>query len=280
MLKVVSFFSGAGGLDLGFKKAGFNIIWANEYDPSIHPTFERNFPDTELDTRSIVDIDPEEVPDCDGIIGGPPCQSWSVAGARRGIEDSRGQLFVNYVNIIKEKRPNFFLAENVPGLLNRRNLESMNNIFSPLTDIGYNVSFKLLDANDYGVPQNRKRVIVVGYPEDFAKFFIPPEPDEIKPTLEDAIKHLEGKEVPAKGKDHHNPEVKIPNHEYMKGRKFSSHYMSRNRVRSWNKPSYTIQAGGRHAPCHPQAPLMLKTNEKDVFKFKEGQINYDVSRYL
>ena len=111
MLKIVSFFSGAGGLDLGFQNAGFKIIWANEYDPAIYPTFKRNFPNTALDTRSIEEIRPDEVPDCDGIIGGPPCQSWSVAGARRGMKDSRGQLFINYVNIIKEKRPNFFLRQ-------------------------------------------------------------------------------------------------------------------------------------------------------------------------
>ena len=105
--KVVSFFSGAGGLDLGFKKAGFDIIWANEFDPSIYPTFKRNFPEVELDTRSIIDIDPYEVPDCDGIIGGPPCQSWSAAGSKRGINDHRGRLFINYVDIIKEKKPKF-----------------------------------------------------------------------------------------------------------------------------------------------------------------------------
>jgi len=268
MLKIVSFFSGAGGLDLGFKKAGFKFIWANEYDKSIHPTFRKNFPKTFLDPRSIVDIDPKEVPDCDGIIGGPPCQSWSEAGAGRGITDSRGQLFHNYVDIIAEKKPKFFLAENVAGLLFGKHDKALTNIFNRFLEIGYNVSFKLLDANDYGVPQNRKRVIIVGYPVSYQDHFYPPEPDEEKPVLKDAIYHLKNNAVKAGRKNHSNPEIKVTNHEYMTG-KFSSMYMSRNRVRSWDQPSFTIQAGGRHAPCHPQAPEMVKIG-KDKRKFKHG----------
>ena len=267
-MRIVSFFSGAGGLDLGFKKAGFEFIWANEFDPTIHPTFKKNFPKTTLDTRSIVEIDPNEVPDCDGIIGGPPCQSWSEAGAGRGINDSRGQLFHNYVDIIEKKKPKFFLAENVSGLLFNKHNDALNKIFERFLEIGYNVSFKLLDANDYGVPQNRKRVIIVGYPASYGDHFFPPEPDEEKPVLRDAIAHLSNSAVPALSKNHPNPDTKVDNHEFMIG-KFSTMYMSRNRVRSWDEPSFTIQAGGRHAPCHPQAPKMIKV-EKDRMKFKHG----------
>ena len=100
-MKLVSFFSGSGGLDLGFEKSGFEIIWANEYDKSIWETYEKNHPNTILDRRSIVDVDSSEVPDCDGIIGGPPCQSWSEAGSLRGIEDKRGQLFFDFIRIPK-----------------------------------------------------------------------------------------------------------------------------------------------------------------------------------
>ena len=92
-MKVVSFFAGAGGLDLGFDQAGFDVIWANEYDKDIWATYEKNHKSTVLDRRSLIDIDADEVPDCDGIIGGPPCQSWSEPGALRGIKDKRGQLF-------------------------------------------------------------------------------------------------------------------------------------------------------------------------------------------
>ena len=98
-MKIASFFSGAGGLDKGFEKAGFHVVWANEYDSTIWDTFKLNFPNTKLDTRSITDVDSKDVPTVDGIVGGPPCQSWSEAGTGRGINDKRGQLFYDYIRI-------------------------------------------------------------------------------------------------------------------------------------------------------------------------------------
>ena len=127
-MKIVSLFTGAGGLDLGFEKAGFRTIWANEYDKTIWATFEHNFPKAKLDKRSVVDISPEEIPDADGIIGGPPCQSWSEAGALRGINDKRGQLFFDFIRILQDKQPLFFLAENVSGMLLGRHSEALSNI--------------------------------------------------------------------------------------------------------------------------------------------------------
>lgn len=128
---LVSLFAGAGGLDLGFKEAGFETIWANEYDKTITPTFKKNFSKVHLDERSIVAITDEEIRAIgviDGVIGGPPCQSWSEAGARRGIDDHRGQLFHDYVRFIKILKPKFFVAENVHGLMHSRNKESFENI--------------------------------------------------------------------------------------------------------------------------------------------------------
>ena len=107
-MKIVSFFAGAGGLDLGFRQAGFDVIWANEFDKEIWSTYETNHGETLLDKRSIIDIPSEDVPDCDGIIGGPPCQSWSEAGAKRGIKDKRGQLFYEFIRILADKQPKFF----------------------------------------------------------------------------------------------------------------------------------------------------------------------------
>lgn len=117
LMKIVSFFAGAGGLDLGFEKAGFDVVWANEYDKDIWETYEKNHKNTTLDRRSIVDIASNQVPDCDGIIGGPPCQSWSEAGAKREIADKRGQLFYEFMRILVDKKPKFFLAENVHSIL-------------------------------------------------------------------------------------------------------------------------------------------------------------------
>ncbi|MDO8571082.1 MAG: DNA cytosine methyltransferase [bacterium] len=254
-MKLISLFTGAGGLDLGFKKAGFDIIWANEYDPTIWDTFESNFPETTLDRRSITEIPASDIPDAFGMIGGPPCQSWSEAGAGRGINDKRGQLFFEYIRLIEEKQPLFFLAENVSGILFPQHEKAFTAILKSFSDVGYNVKYQLLNANDYEVPQDRLRVIVIGYRKDLGISFEFPTPQSQHRTLRDAISDLRHAK-PAKQFNKTNGDaLEIPNHEYMTGG-FSTIYMSRNRVRSWDEPSFTIQAGGRHAPIHPQAPKM------------------------
>ena len=272
-MKIASFFTGAGGLDLGFEKAGFDIIYANENDKKIFSTFEKNFPKTKLDKRSITKVESEDVPDCDGIIGGPPCQSWSEAGALRGIKDLRGQLFFDFIRIIKGKQPKFFLAENVPGMLAPRNADALEGIVDLFRQCGYVVSYKLLNASDFGVPQDRKRVIFVGIRNDLNTEFVFPNSttslDEDKITLKDCIYDLANNAIPAQTKNYaNNGKCKILNHEYMIG-SFSPIYMSRNRVRPWNKVSFTIQAGGRHAPIHPQAPEMIHVGKNKKI-FKEG----------
>lgn len=268
--ELVSLFSGAGGLDLGFEMAGFKTTWANEHDKSIWGTFEDNFPKTKLDRRSIVDVDKDDIPDrCDGIIGGPPCQSWSEAGALRGINDHRGQLFFEYIRILREKQPWFFLAENVSGILFSRHRAAFDSIVEGFGDLGYNVSYYLLNANDYEVPEDRQRVIIVGYHKKTGKYFSPPKPSSQGLTLRNAIWDIRESSVPAQEKNKSNQVLDIPNHEYMTGG-FSTMYMSRNRVRSWDQPSFTIQAGGRHAPIHPQAPKM-ELIEKNIRRFVTGK---------
>lgn len=272
-MKVVSFFAGAGGLDLGFEKAGFKVIWANEYDKDIWETYEKNHPRTKLDKRSISDILSSEVPDCDGIIGGPPCQSWSEAGALRGIKDQRGQLFFEFMRILADKQPKFFLAENVSGMLLPTHAKALENIKSMFSECGYDLTFELLNASDYGVPQDRKRVFFIGYRKDLGMKFTFPKPTTNKKrvTLRDAIGHLKDNVVPAKEGNYTNSENwKVSNHEYMIGG-FSPMFMSRNRVREWDDVSFTIQAGGRHAPIHPQAPLMkfIEQNRREFVKGKE-----------
>ena len=270
-MKIISLFTGAGGLDLGFYQAGFETIFANEYDKTIWDTFEHNFPKTKLDKRSIVDLPSSDVPDSIGIIGGPPCQSWSEAGAGRGINDKRGQLFFEYIRILKEKEPLFFLAENVSGILLPRHKEAFQTILNEFKALNYNVSYFLLNANDYGVPQDRKRVIIVGYHKKINKTFSPPKTITPKPVLKDAILDLKLAK-PAKEKNYTNGNDKLSalNHEYMNGG-FSTIYMSRNRVRGWDEPSFTIQAGGRHAPLHPQAPKMkfIEQNKREFVKGNE-----------
>jgi DNA (cytosine-5)-methyltransferase 1 len=266
--QIIGLFSGAGGLDKGFEQAGFQVVWANEYDKSISDTFHYNFPSTILDTRSIRDVLAMDIPECIGIIGGPPCQSWSEAGALRGIEDPRGQLFYEFIRILKAKKPLFFLAENVAGMLASRHQEALKNIQIMLQEAGYILSFELLNAVDYGVPQDRKRVFFVGYRSDLGLKFTFPLPLKRRLTLADAIADLQATAVPALVPNITNPACCVPNHEYMIGG-FSTIYMSRNRVRSWDEPSFTIQAGGRHAPIHPQAPKMSFV-EQNVRVFAKG----------
>lgn len=257
-MKLATFFAGAGGLDLGFSHAGFNCIWANEYDKEIWETYEKNHPHTFLDKRSLTDISAQEVPDCEGIIGGPPCQSWSEAGALRGIGDKRGQLFFDFIRILADKQPLFFLAENVSGMLLPVHAQALSNIKSMFKECGYNLSFQLLNASDFGVPQDRKRVFFIGYRSDLGIEFKFPTGTTItdKITLKQAIGDLQGNVLAAQKNQITNGDLcALPNHEYMTGG-FSTIYMSRNRVRSWDEVSFTIQAGGRHAPLHPQAPKM------------------------
>jgi len=272
-MKIVSLFSGAGGLDLGFSNAGFDITWANEYDKDIWETYEKNHPKTILDKRSITKIPNEDVPECDGIIGGPPCQSWSEAGSLRGIEDNRGQLFFEFIRLLEAKQPYFFLAENVSGMLLLRHKEALVNIKNHFkkAGIGYDLHFKMLNAKNFKVPQDRKRVFFIGFRSDLKVNFKFPEGFKELISLSKAIGDLTEDVLSAKnGKNANNGYCHIPNHEYMDG-SYSSIFMSRNRVRSWDEVSYTIQAGARHAPLHPQAPKMkfIEQNKREFVKGKE-----------
>ncbi|HJJ95298.1 MAG TPA: DNA cytosine methyltransferase [Methanocorpusculum sp.] len=266
--KLIALFAGAGGLDLGFEKAGFEIVAANEFDKSIWETYEKNH-NNPLIKGDIRLIDSNEFPECDGIIGGPPCQSWSEAGALRGIEDERGKLFFEYIRILKDKKPKFFLAENVSGMLSKLHTVAVQQIIHLFEDAGYDVFIKLLNAKDYGVPQERKRVFYVGFRSDLNIRFLFPEPLKEKVNLRVAIGDLEGTAIPALDKNKTNGDsCKVPNHEYFTG-SFSPIYMSRNRVKSWDEQSFTIQASGRQAPIHPSAPKMEKV-KTDVMIFSPG----------
>lgn len=274
-MEVISLFSGAGGLDLGFEKAGFNIAMANEYDKSIWATYEKNH-NSKLIKNDIRKIEAKDFPDkIDGIIGGPPCQSWSEAGTLKGIEDSRGKLFYDYIRILKDKKPKFFLAENVSGMLSNRHSEAVQNILDMFDKAGYNVTLNLVNAADYGVPQDRKRVFYIGFRKDLDVNFKFPEPitpkQEDKKTLHDAIWDLKDSAIPALDKNKTNGKLKILNHEYFTG-SYSSIFMSRNRVRAWNEQGFTVQASGRQCQLHPQAPKMVKV-DKNECRFVEGKEN-------
>ena len=251
-MDIISLFSGCGGLDLGFEKAGFNIVVANEYDSTIWETYKVNHPHTKLIEGDIRKITETDFPnDIDGIIGGPPCQSWSEAGSLRGINDSRGKLFYDYIRILKSKQPKFFLAENVSGMLAGRHSEAVTNIIEMFKECGYNLTISLVNAKDYGVPQERRRVFYIGFRNDL----------DIRFTFPIA--------VPAGPKNYHNPQA-IDNNEYFTGA-YSPIFMSRNRVKGWDEQAFTVQASGRQCQLHPQAPKMkfIEQNKREFVKGKE-----------
>lgn len=253
MLNTVALFAGCGGLDLGFENAGFNIIWANDNNKKVEETYRCNHENTELIIKSLVDIKSEEIPECDVIIGGPPCQSWSLAGAMKGKEDSRGQLFYEYVRVIKDKRPLAFVAENVKGIVSKAHIEAFNEIVNMFKECGYTVTYQLLNAKDYGVPQDRERVFVVGIRDDIKTTYEFLKPTHTKAnyvTLSEAIGDLRS-----------NPGM------YMEG-SFSPIFMSRNRRRNWDEVGFTVQASGRQTQIHPDSPEMYKV-DTDKWEFKK-----------
>ena len=271
-MKLLSLFSGAGGLDLGFEKAGFEIIAANEYDKTIWETYEKNHK-AKLIKKDIREILSSELPKSDGIIGGPPCQSWSEAGSLRGIDDPRGKLFYEYIRILKDMQPKFFLAENVKGMLSKRNTDAVKDIIKEFEKAGYNVFIKLLNAFDYGVAQDRERIFYIGFRKDLNinEFEFPyPIRSEKRKYLKDIIWDLKDNALPGKERNKTNGEnCIIENHEYLIG-SYSTIFMSRNRVRQWEQPAFTVQASGRQSQLHPQAPTMIKV-EKNIYKFVNGK---------
>lgn len=275
-MKILSLFSGAGGMDLGFERAGFEIPVANEFDKKIHATYEHNHPDTHLIKGSISDVEAGDIlpffPDgVHGIIGGPPCQSWSVAGAGRGLGDERGGLFLEYIRLLGELKPLFFVAENVKGMLSLKHKEAVSHFIDSFRKAGYRVSLTLVDACDFGVPQNRERVFYVGFRDDFYGEFAFPSGSTgngRKRTLRDAIWDLRDSAVPAGDHNKHNKEA-VNCHEYFTG-SYSPVFMSRNRVRGWDDQAFTVQASGRQCQLHPQAPPMVKAGT-DSFVFEKGK---------
>jgi DNA (cytosine-5)-methyltransferase 1 len=173
--KLISLFSGCGGLDLGFKNAGFDLVWANDFDSDAQAVHALNI--GEIDGRDILTIGEDEIPDGDILTAGFPCQPFSNAGNRKGVHDSRGMLYKECLRIIKRKMPKVIVFENVKGLLSTKYIDGRNLVdviiedLSTMNNIGYNVVYKLLNASDYGVPQNRQRVFFVGVRKDLEIIF-------------------------------------------------------------------------------------------------------------
>ncbi len=178
-MKVVSLFSGAGGLDLGFRMAGHEIVWANDIYEDAVKTYKENIDDN-IVLGDVSEIDTNVIPDCDIVIGGFPCQGFSVANTKRHVKDDRNVLYKQLIRVITAKKPKFFLAENVKGILSIGKGKVIEMIIDDFSKIGYNVKYKVLNAADYGVAQTRQRVIIVGVRNDINFEYQYPEPTNDK----------------------------------------------------------------------------------------------------
>lgn len=187
--KVMSFFAGVGGIDLAFESTGqFEVVYVNEFDSNAIKTYEANF-DVKVDSRSIVDVNHEDVPDAEVLLAGFPCQAFSVAGYRKGFEDERGSLFFELLRIIKHKLPSVIVIENVKNMVTHDGGNTFNVIKESLQAHGYHLKWRVLNSKDFGnIPQNRERIYIVGFQskEAFNQFEFP---NEIKLSvkLQDVI---------------------------------------------------------------------------------------------
>lgn len=189
MPSVCSLFSGIGGIDLGFIQAGFDIVWANEMDAAACRTYRHNFPNTNLIEGDIKRIATSDIPDCDVLTAGFPCQPFSIAGLQKGFKDRDGNLFFEITRIIDAKRPKVVFLENVPNLMEHDDGKTFLVIFNGLAQFGYTVYYRVLASNDYGnLPQIRKRIYIVAIREDISnRLYQYPEPMELTLKSSDII---------------------------------------------------------------------------------------------
>ncbi|MCL2370700.1 MAG: DNA cytosine methyltransferase [Firmicutes bacterium] len=266
---VISFFSGCGGLDLGliggfsylgkqYKKNPFKIILSNDINEKATLTQKHNFSDINVVCGDVTKLVENNLPYADILIGGFPCQDFSLAGKQRGLEVERGNLYKAMVTALKKIKPKVFLAENVKGLLLWKNGLAINTIVNDFEECGYSVVFKLLNAADYGVPQTRERVIIVGIRNDIKRKFKWPEPTHSNMPLlgltkwvsvEEAIRDLEDEKIA----------TKIPNHQYSKAKKNNG---QGNKAVVANLPSPTMRAEHHgNIEFHYKLPRRLSARE-------------------
>lgn len=249
---LVSLFCGAGGLDMGFENQGFKTVWANDFNQDACDTHAK-WSKATVKCGDIGSINFESIPQTDIIAGGFPCQGFSLAGPRK-IDDSRNTLYRYFVKLVEDKKPRVFVAENVKGILTLGNGAIIEAIISDFKSKGYNVTATLVNAADYGVPQDRMRVIIVGVREDLPFEFKMPEPTTpVHRTLRDALEGL--------GEPKADEVCTAP---------YSSRYMSRNRKRGWDEVAYTVPAMAKQVTLYPGSPDMTKNGPDDWSFGKKG----------
>lgn len=169
-MKFIDLFCGIGGFRQGFESNGFECVFSSDFEPEVQNVYEMNY--GERPWGDITKIDPKDIPDFDILLGGFPCQPFSISGKKKGFEDTRGTLFFDICQIIDEKKPKVVVLENVKHLIHHDSKRTFKVILDSLRDLGYNVSYKILNTKDFGLPQNRERIFIIGCKEgvfDFSK---------------------------------------------------------------------------------------------------------------
>lgn len=245
-LNLISLFSGAGGLDLGFIWSGFNVVWAIDHFEDAACTYKHNI-GKHIVCGDIEDVNPSHLPDVDGIIGGFPCQGFSVANLKRSESDSRNKLYLQFIRFIRAKKPKFFVAENVKGILSLEKGKVFNEIMNNFSKEGYNVVYSLLNAADYGVPQQRQRVFLFGIRNDLSisESAFPPVPTHARQNISKKSNLPSWMSVGSALKDIPEPDEpnNLMNHEYTKYKLTFNGYLGHRRIDS-EMPSPTITARG------------------------------------
>lgn len=259
-MKTISLFSGAGGFDLGLIQAGHEIVWANDILPDAVATYRTNIGD-HIVCEDITSIDFSELPHADLMIGGFPCQGFSVANMKRKREDPRNILYLEYLRAINEKKPKYFIAENVRGILSLDKGKVFEKIVSDFAECGYDVQYQLLNASDFGIPQNRYRVFIFGVRKDIPvkpKFHFEPTHGKGRLPKKTIGQALEGIPEP---EEKHN----LLNHVYSKFKLKKNGYIN-HRMVDPDKPAPTVTArgdnkGGAMINHHPNNHRRLSVRE-------------------
>jgi DNA (cytosine-5)-methyltransferase 1 len=252
-MRVVSLFSGVGGLDLGFVWEGHKIVWAIDNDPDAVNTYKRNI-GNHIVLDDIRNIPSDTIPDCDIVIGGFPCQGFSIANTKRNAEDARNTLYLELLRVIQDKQPTFFLAENVKGLLSLDKGNALHRILADFDKANYHVEYKVLNAADFGVPQIRERVIFIGVQKNCDYKISFPKPTHSNmgkcngnsfPFMEDNANVKKWVSIGEALKDIPEPEISsdIPNHTYSKYKLRFNGYIGHRKIDP-NKPAPTVTARG------------------------------------
>ncbi len=269
-MKAISLFAGCGGMELGAKEAGVDVVYANELVSTFCRTLRLNFPDTEVAEGDIKIFD--KFPAADLVFGGYPCQSFSMGGNRNPLKDHRTFLYQEFGRVLNHVEPKFFIAENVSGLKSLGNgsfLEQQLKLFSSAGKNGYEITYEVINAQDYGVPQSRKRILLVGVRKDLYKKFVFPRKThgiatKNEPWLVPFESHgevIKGLPLWPEGDFYERPDYEGT---------FSWYFMSRNRKAKWHGPAFTVVANWRHITLHPGSPTMkmIWSNLADGFKQK------------